>query len=145
MTNDIVSSMKTIIMTFSAILISATSLQAQAFLLLVPLLTGGGDNPMKTSDILKVIIENTTVTELPAGTAYAFVQADGGLIGLEKDHGKLEGHWNVDSDGEACITWYYQSGSITNCANMFDLGDGKYQWGKLEFLVKQGDVMNLDK
>ena len=131
--------------TFSTILISAIPLQAQAFIFLVPLIAGDGDNPMKTTDIMKALVENTAVAELPAGTAYAFLQADGGSVGLHPEHEKIEGNWNVDSDGETCITWSYPSGSITNCANMFDLGNGKYKWGEREFLVKQGDVKNLDK
>ncbi|TNF99396.1 MAG: hypothetical protein EP297_05680 [Gammaproteobacteria bacterium] len=100
---------------------------------------------MKEADIKNALVENTVVAELPEGTGYALLQADGGSVGLHPEHGNLEGNWTVDSAGETCVTWNYPSGSITNCANMFNLGDGKYQWGEREFIVKQGDVKNLDK
>ena len=136
---------KAAITTFSAILISTVPLGAQAFIFLLPLVVGDGDKPMKATDIMKAFVENTVVAELPKGTGYAFLKADGGSVGLHPEHGKLEGYWNVDSGGETCVTWSYPSGAITNCANVFELGDGKYQWGEREFFLKQGDVKNLDR
>ena len=99
---------------------------------------------MKEADIKNSLVENTAVAELPGGTGYALLQADGKSGALHPEHGKLEGSWTIDDAGEFCITWNYPSGSITNCANMFNLGDGKYQWGEREFKVEKGDIKNLD-
>ncbi len=136
---------KAAVTAFSAMLIAAVPIGAKAFVFLLPVIASGGDKPMKAADIMNVFVENTVVAELSKGTAYGFWRADGVSVGLHPEHGRLEGHWNVDSGGETCVTWSYPSGSITNCANVFDLGDGKYRWGDRELSWKQGDVKNLDK
>jgi len=136
---------KAVVTAFSAMLILAVPLTAQAFIFLLPLVAGKGDKPMKADHIVKTFAENTVVAELPEGTGYAYLRAGGGSVGLHPKHGKLEGNWYVNSGGEICATWRYPSGSMTNCANVVDRGDGKYQWGERELSVKQGDVKNLDK
>ena len=65
------------------------------------------------------------------------------MSGYTED-GRLEGNWKVSSRGEICITWAYPSGSITNCARMYDLGKGKYQFGGRNVSFRKGDVKNLD-
>jgi hypothetical protein len=132
------------------ILLAAVPFQAHAFIFLIPIIASSSDDEpekaadtMNASDTLKVLVENTAVAELAEGTAYAFFQANGGAAGMHPAHGKLEGNWNVDSSGETCLTWVYPSGSITNCANMSDLGNGKYQWGNRKFTMSKGDVKNL--
>lgn len=136
---------KTMVVAFLLILLTALPLQAQAFIFLVPLLAGDSDDPMKSADIMKTLVGNTVVAEKPEGTAYVFMQADGSGVGIHPEHGKLEGNWHVDNDGKTCFTWRYPTGSITNCANVVDLGGDKYQWGKQEFFVEQGDMKSLGK
>ncbi len=130
------------------ILLTAVHFQAHAFVFLVPIIASksgsDSDKVMKGSDTLKVLVENTAVAELTEGTAYAFFKADGGAVGIHPVHGRLEGNWNVDSGGETCITWIYPSGSITNCANVAELGNGNYQWGDRKFSLSKGDVKNLN-
>lgn len=138
-------SIKTVTAAISAILISSVSLQAHAFIFLIPLVAGDGDKSMKSSDIRNTLVENTIIVELPEGTGYALLQADGGSVGLDPVHGKVEGNWKLDSEGETCVTWNYPSGAVTKCANVLKLGDGKYQWGERKFSVRQGDVKNLIK
>ena len=129
------------------ILFAAVPIQVHAFIFLIPIIAKSGgdkDKTMKASDIMKVLVKNTAVAEMTEGTGYAFFKADGGAVGIHPEHGRLEGNWNVDSGGKTCITWSYPSGSITNCANMSDLGKGKYKWGDRKFSLSTGDVKNLD-
>ena len=137
-------------MAFS-LMLAAVSFQAQAFVFLIPMIASQGDddesdksNNMKASDIRSMLVSNTAVAQIEEGTAYAYFKARGGAVGMHPLHGKLEGNWNVDSGGEICMTWAYPSGSITNCATVTDLGNGKYQWGMREFTVSQGDVKKLN-
>ena len=128
------------------ILLVAVPIQAHAFIFLVPIIASKSDSDkaMKASEIKKVLVKNTAVADLAEGTGYAFFKADGGTVGIHPEHGRLEGSWKVDSGGETCITWVYPSGSITNCANMTDLGNGKYQWGDRKLSLSKGDVKNLE-
>ena len=138
-------SIKDIAKVFSFMLILTLPLQVHAFVFLLPLVAGEDSKPMKSSDIMSSLVDNTAVAELPEGTAYAVLQADGGSVGLHPKHGRLEGNWKVNSGKQTCVTWNYPSGPTTNCAKMFDLGEGKYQWGEKSFVVKPGDVKNLNK
>ena len=135
---------KAMVKAVSIMLISAVPLQAHAFIFLLPLLAGDGGDPMKATDVIKALVGNTVVAEKQEGTAYVLMHADGGGVGIHPEHGKLDGNWNVDNDGKICFTWRYPSGSITNCANVVDLGEGKYKWGDQAFSVEQGDVKNLN-
>ncbi len=132
------------------LMLAAVPFQAQAFVFLIPMIASQSDdsdedksNSMKASDVRSLLVSNTAVAQIEEGTSYAYFNARGGAVGIHPLHGKLEGNWNVDSDGETCLTWAYPSGSITNCANVADLGNGKYQWGIREFSVTQGDVKKL--
>ena len=145
MANSKLSTTKAAVMAFFILLV-AVPIQAHAFIFLIPIIASKSDSDkaMKASDIMKVLVNNTAVAELTEGTGYAFFKADGGTVGIHPEHGRLEGNWNVDSGGETCITWVYPSGSLTNCANMIDLGKGKYQWGDRKLSMSKGDVKNLD-
>jgi len=145
MANSKLSTTKAAVMAFFILLV-AVPYQAHAFIFLIPIIASKSDSDkaMKASDIMKVLVNNTAVAELTEGTGYAFFKADGGTVGIHPEHGRLEGNWNVDSGGETCITWVYPSGSLTNCANMIDLGKGKYQWGDRKLSMSKGDVKNLD-
>ena len=115
------------------------------FIMLAPLVmkaTGSADT-MSASEVMQSFVGNTVVHEQPEGTGYDYVQADGKHIGLHPKYGRVNGSWSVDSDGEACVTWNYPSGSITNCSPLTDLGGGKYQWGDRTLVVQRGDVKQL--
>ena len=145
MANSKLSTTKAAVMAF-IILFAAVPIQAHAFIFLIPIIaksSGDEDKTMKASDIMKLLVKNTAVAEMTGGTGYAFFKADGGAVGIHPENGRLEGDWKVDSGGETCITWIYPSGSITNCANVADLGNGKYQWGDQKFSLRKGDVKNL--
>ena len=145
MANSKLSSTKAAVMTIFILLV-AVPFQAHAFVFLVPIIASksGSDEAMKASEIKKILVNNTAVAELTEGTGYAFFKTDGGTVGIHPEHGRLEGNWKVDSGGEICITWAYPSGTITNCANMTDLGNGKYQWGDRNLTLSKGDVKNLE-
>ena len=116
------------------------------FIILAPIImkpVASGDYAMSASDVMKAFVGNTVVTEHPEGPGYDYVQSDGKHIGLHPRYGKVLGSWHVDSDGEACVTWGYPSGSITNCSPLSDLGGGKFQWGDQTLLVQRGDVKGL--
>ena len=144
MANSKLSTTKAAVIAFF-ILLAAVPIQAHAFIFLIPIIAKShSDKSMLTSEILEVLVKNTAIAEMTEGTGYAFFKADGGAVGIHPEHGRLEGDWKVDSGGETCITWIYPSGSITNCANVADLGNGKYQWGDQKFSLRKGDVKNLD-
>ena len=71
------------------------------------------------------------------------MQPGGAHRGLHPQHGKLQGTWHIDGEGKACVTWNYESGGITNCAHVVDVGDGKYKWGDQTLTLQRGDVKNL--
>ena len=137
------------------ILFASVPFQANAFIFLAPIILNKMDSDsssssntttaIQASDTLKLLANNTAVVELTEGTGYAFFKADGRAVGMHPVHGRLEGNWNVDSTGKTCVTWIYPNGSITNCANVADLGNGKYQWGGRAFSMSQGDAKGLDK
>ena len=147
MANSKLSTTKAAVMAFFILLV-AVPYQAHAFIFLIPIIASKSDSDsdkaMKASDIMKVLVKNTAVAEMTEGTGYAFFKADRGAVGIHPEHCRLEGNWNVDSGGETCITWVYPSGSITNCANMTDLGKGKYKFGDRKISFRKGDVKNLD-
>ncbi len=150
MTNSKLRTTKAAVMAFS-FLLAAVPFQAQAFIFLIPMIASQSDdsdsessNAMKASDIRNMLVNNTAIAEVEEGTAYAYFKARGGAVGIHPAHGKLEGNWNVDSGGEICVTWAYPSGSITNCANVANLGNGNYQWGNKKFTVSAGDVKQLN-
>ena len=146
MANSKLSTTKTVVMAFF-IFLAAVPIQAHAFIFLIPIIAKSTSDKSITnpSYILELLVKNTAVAEMTEGTGYAFFKANGRVVGIHPEHGRLEGNWSVDSVGEICITWAYPSGSITNCANMTDLGKGKYQWGDRKFSLSKGDVKNLDK
>ena len=102
-----------------------------------------GGKAMSADEVMQDFVGNTVIHEQPAGTAYDYVQPDGTHRALHPTYGKVQGSWHVDSAGEACVTWSYPSGSITNCGKVTQLGGGKYQWGDQTLLVEQGDVKAL--
>lgn len=116
---------------------------ATGFLILgIILLTQSGD-PMSADEIQKAFVGNTVLNETADGTSYDFVRPDGTHIGLHPVHGKLTGTWQVNEDGEVCVTWNYPNGAITNCATVVDKEESDYEWGDQELTVEAGDVKNL--
>lgn len=114
------------------------------FIILAPLLLKGMDGkPMSAADIMQQFLGNTVVAELPQGTAYDYIRADGVHFGLHPEQGKIRGSWRVDKGGKTCVTWKYPSGSATNCGPIESLGDGKYRWGDKTLKVEPGDVKKL--
>ena len=116
------------------------------FLILIPLLAkgmGSGEDTMTTADLRNAFTGNTIVAQLPEGTAYDYVQPDGAHRGLHPQHGKINGSWHIDGKGNACVTWNYPSGGITNCGTVIDAGGGKYTWGDQTLTVQRGDVKGL--
>jgi hypothetical protein len=93
------------------------------FLILVPPAAGiGGDKAMSAADLRDTFVGNTVVAELPEGTAYDLVLPDGVHIGVHPTLGKRKRSWQIDSKGEACVTWRYSTGTIENCGTVVDLG-----------------------
>jgi hypothetical protein len=139
---------KVAVMTFFIFLVTVP-LQAQAFIFLIPVIASKSgddsesDKTMNGTETLNLLVSNTAKAEINEGTSYAYFKADGRASGIHPVHGRLDGSWNVDSEGETCLTWLYPRGSITNCSNVSDLGNGKYQWGNREFTLTKGDLKNL--
>jgi hypothetical protein len=133
------------------ILMSIIPLRAHAVIFLLPIIasksdddSSNADKAMKSSDTVNVLVENTAIAELNEGTAYAYFKTDGAAVGIHPVHGRIDGNWKVDNVGKTCITWLYPNGSITNCATVTDLGNGKYQFGDRKFSVSMGDMKNLN-
>jgi hypothetical protein len=98
---------------------------------------------MSVAELRDTFVGNTVVAELPEGTAYDLVQPGGAHIGLHPKLGKLEGSWKIDSKGEACVTWHYDTRTIENCGTVVDLGDSAYQWGDQKLTLQRGDIKQL--
>ena len=114
------------------------------FIILAPLLLKGtGGKPMSAAEIMQKFQGNTVVVELPEGTAYDYIRADGAHFGLHPQQGKIRGSWQVGGDGKTCVTWGYPSGSATNCGTVESVGKGQYRWGDKTLKVESGDVKKL--
>ena len=123
----------------------SSSLINTGFIILAVVAMSKSGKPMTAEDVMKTFVGNTVVSESPEGTAYDFVQPDGTHIGLHPKHGKLKGSWHVDDEGEACVTWNYPNGAITNCSTVVKKGDNEFEWGDKKLTLESGDVKNLGK
>ncbi len=115
------------------------------FLFLVPLAAmalSDGD-AMNAEDLGKEFVGNTVVTQLPEGTAYAFVKPGGVTRGLHPTEGRINGRYEISDDGVVCVTWPLSSGEIKNCDKTVPKGDQKYSWAGKTIEVVPGDPKGL--
>jgi hypothetical protein len=116
-------------------------------LFLIPLANAVMDDDqtaMTREEIIKSHTGNTVVSELPMGTAYAYVQEGGVAKGLHPTYGKVKGEWAIDDDGVICVTWPLPNDNeVKNCSVTAALGGNRYDWANQVIRVLPGDVQNL--
>ena len=80
--------------------------------------------PMSGEQVVATLSGNTV--QLTDGEAYAFVEPDGSLKGLNIPSGGRTGEWRVSDKGVLCARWNEVEGRPENCDALRYLGEKDY-------------------
>ena len=104
-------------------------------------LFGGGPSPMTAEELVDLTAGNTV--QLEASDAFAYVDVDGTLRGMNTPKGGSVGRWRMREDHALCIWWSDIWVAREDCDVVYLRGENEIEWEGNRMFVLPGNPKGL--